>query len=166
MDRPVQPLDSETMRLAMRRWASGITVVTSIHGGERHGMTVSSFTSVSLTPPLVLVALEWGTRTHRLVKLSNIFGVTILSHQQHEVSDRFAGRQTEYTDRFHNLITYSLTTGASFLAGGLAGFDCRVVATHEAGNHTLFIGEVLAAKIEPDANPLIYYNRSYRQLNS
>jgi flavin reductase (DIM6/NTAB) family NADH-FMN oxidoreductase RutF len=157
-------VDPETLRHAMRRWGSGVTIVSSLAAGVQHGMTVSSFTSVSLTPPLVLVSLEQATRTYRLVKQSGIFGVCILADHQQEISDRFAGRQTEDTDRFEGLETFTLNTGAPFLTGSLACLDCRVVTSFEAGNHTLFIGEVLAVKIGKAAHPLLYFNRSYRRL--
>ncbi len=141
-------------------------------------MTVNSFTSISLTPPLVLVSLERRTRTHGLVEQAGFFGVTILNHAQQDISDCFAGRHTEKEDRFSNIETYTLVTGADFISGGLAGLDCRVVSRYEAGTHTLFIGEVLAIQINsPPGNPaqdargrpgskepLLYFNRAYRRL--
>lgn len=165
MEFPGFTVDPDIMRLAMRQWATGVTVVTSHFAGVRHGMTVSSFTSVSLSPPLILVSLESGTRTHNLVQQARLFGVTILDDQQQEISERFAGRSTEHQDRFDNLETYTLATGAALLVQGLASFDCLVVSTTAAGNHTLFIGEVLAAQIGRGNNPLIYYNRTYRRLD-
>jgi len=161
---PESVVDPEVLRLAMRQWATGVTIVTSLLGGIRHGMTVSSFTSVSLTPPLVLISLEWGTRTHDLVKNAGIFGVTILARQQQEISDRFAGRHTEDMDRFDGLETFTLATGVSLLEGGLASFDCQVVGVYEAGDHTIFIGDVVAAQIGPGNQPMIYYDRAYRNL--
>lgn len=166
MTQPGNLIDPEILRLAMRRWATGVTVVTSHAEGIRHGMTCSSFTSVSLTPPLVLVSLEHSTRTFALVKASGVFGVTILAEHQREVSERFAGRDTEFKDRFAGCRVYTLNTGAPLLEDGLAGFDCRVVATYTAGTHTLIIGEVVACRITSDENPapLIYVNRGYRKL--
>lgn len=157
-------VDPELFRQAMRRWASGVTVVTSRFGEVQHGMTVSSFTSVSLAPPLVLVSIEQSTRTHEMIEQSGIYGVTILDHTQQEVSDCFAGRHTEHEDRFLHIRTFTLVTGAPLLEKGLASFDCRVVSAYPAGSHTLFIAEVLAASIGPGDAPLIYYHRAYRRL--
>ena len=160
------PIDPDLLRNAMRQWATGVTVVTAEHNGVRHGMTVNSFTSVSLTPPLILVSLERTTRTHALVEKSSHFGVTILSDQQQEVSDCFAGR-IEREDRFSNLETHTLVSGSPLISGGLAYLDCRVVTEYEAGTHTLFIAEVLVAASstgEADGGPLLYYNRSYHRL--
>jgi len=141
------------MREAMRKWATGVTIVSSIYDGLRHGMTVSSFTSISLDPPLVLVSLAKDTRTHELVQRSNIFGITLLNQGQDEISDRFAGRITEDQDRFADLETFSLHTGAPFLSGGLSFLDCSVI-----------ISQVIALLVTQDGDPLIYYDRSYRRL--
>ena len=149
----------------MRMWSTGVTVVTVQHNNRRHGMTVSSFTSVSLDPPLVLVSLEQITKTHRLVQQAGYFGVTILEESQQQVSDRFAGRISEYRDRFDGLETFAMVSGAPMLAQGLAWLDCQVVVTYQAGNHTVFIGEVLAVKSRDTGQPLLYYNRDYRRLD-
>jgi flavin reductase (DIM6/NTAB) family NADH-FMN oxidoreductase RutF len=153
------------LRMAMRFWTTGVTVVTTEYQGITHGMTVSSFTSVSLTPPLILVALERKSRTHEIVEKSGIFGVTILGEDQREVSDRFAGRHTEYTDRFKNLDVFTLATGSPMLLAGLASFDCKVTATYPGGTHTIFIGNVIASQINHEqGEPLVYFDRNYRRL--
>jgi flavin reductase (DIM6/NTAB) family NADH-FMN oxidoreductase RutF len=159
-------VEAEMLRMAMRQWVTGVTVVTSQFGDNRHGMTVNSFTSISLTPPLVLVSLERSTRTHALVLQSGVFGVTLLSVAQQKISECFAGRIHENEDRFYNLSTQTLISGAPFLTGGLAFLDCQVVSQYDAGTHTLFIGEVLAidcAETNPEISlPLVYYDRAYR----
>ena len=157
-------IDPELLRRGMRQWASGVTIVTSRHAGKQHGMTVSSFTSISLKPPLVLVSIERGRLTHELIRSSGVFGVTLLCREQQQISDLFAGRIPDHADRLAGLNTYTLATGAAFLEGGLAGLDCVVVAGHDVGDHTLFIGEVVAIQIGVDNTPLIYFNRDYHQL--
>lgn len=159
------PANPEELRQAMRHWSTGVTIVSAQHNNRRHGMTVSSFTSLSLDPPLVLVSLEQVTKTHRLVQQAGYFGVTILEETQLQISDRFAGRITDYRDRFDGLETFTLVSGAPLLAHGLAWLDCRVVVTYQAGNHTVFIGEVLAVKSVDAGQPLLYYNRDYRRLD-
>jgi flavin reductase (DIM6/NTAB) family NADH-FMN oxidoreductase RutF len=164
LDTPSTPVDPDDLRQAMRLWATGVAVVTSAHKGEMHGMTVSSFTSVSLTPPQVLISLAQNTRTHALVKKSHLFGVTVLSSEQEKISNRFAGRNPDVEDRFARLETLTLTTGVPLLRGGIAQFDCRVIATFTSGTHTLFIGEVLAAQGDLAPKPLLYFNRGYRKI--
>lgn len=159
------PVDPDAMRAAMRQWATGVTVVSSFHDGVRHGMTVSSFTSISLQPPLVLVSLSKDARTHSLVQRSGVFGVTMLNQSQVEISDRFAGRTTEDQDRFIDLDTFVLHSGAPFLVGGLSFLDCKLIGSYDFGDNTLFIGQVIALQVGADGAPLIYYDRSYRRLN-
>lgn len=159
------PVDPDALRQAMRQWATGVVIVTATHEGITHGMTVSSFTSVSLTPPQVLISLAQETRTHALVKKSHHFGVSILAAGQEDISNRFAGRIPDEQDRLSGLDTRTLVTGTPLLADSIARFDCRVIATFTSGTHTLFIGEVLAAESREDAKPLLYYNRGYRTLS-
>lgn len=163
-DLPPLAVDPEQVRAHMRRWATGVTVVSSLFDGVRHGMTVSSFTSISLDPPIILISLASQARTHRLIEQSGVFGVTILDRGQQDISDRFAGRMSEDEDRFAGLETFTLATGASFLAGGLSFFDCQVRAAYVSGDNTIFLGEVVAVDGAEFGEPLIYYNRSYHGL--
>jgi flavin reductase (DIM6/NTAB) family NADH-FMN oxidoreductase RutF len=159
-------VDPGDLRLSMRLWATGVTIVSTRYREIRHGMTVSAFTSVSLDPPLLLVCLEHGTRTHNLVQQSGVYGVSILGAQQKEISERFAGRQTEYQDRFRGLRIFTLKTGSPLILDGLAGLDCRVASSYEAGSHTIFVGEVVGSQIGEKGQPLIYYDRNYHLLQS
>src|SRR5512145_733943 len=120
------PVESDLLRQAMRFWATGVTIVTAAHEGIQHGMTVSSFTSVSLTPPQVLVSLAMNARTHDLITRSRHFGLTILDVSQQEVCDRFAGRVPDDMDRLNGLETFTLVSGAPLLKQGLAHLDCHV----------------------------------------
>jgi flavin reductase (DIM6/NTAB) family NADH-FMN oxidoreductase RutF len=157
--------NGEALRSAMRLWASGVAVLTARHGEKTHGMTVNSFTSIALDPPWVSVSLQRGTRTRELVLASGFFGLTILSADQREISERFAGRIPEEGDRLAGLATQTLQSGAPLLEGGLAWLDCRVVHTLDVSQSTLFIAEVLATRIlQPEGKPLVYFNRQYRLL--
>jgi flavin reductase (DIM6/NTAB) family NADH-FMN oxidoreductase RutF len=153
-------VEPEQIRQAMRLWASGVTVVTAVYENERHGMTVSSFASVSLEPPLLMVALQKTTRTSGLIMRTQAFGVTILSAGQGELSDHFAGRGDESQDRMAGVDTDTLSTGAPFIRGGLAYFDCRLRQTLDSGTSLIFIGEILAAR-QFEGQPLVYHNRQY-----
>jgi flavin reductase (DIM6/NTAB) family NADH-FMN oxidoreductase RutF len=153
-------VEPEQIRQAMRLWASGVTVVTAAYENERHGMTVSSFASISLEPPLLMVALQKTTRTSGLILRAKAFGVTILSAGQGELSDHFAGRGDESQDRLAGVDTDTLGTGAPFIRGGLAYFDCRLHQTLDSGTSLIFIGEILAAR-QFDGQPLVYHNRQY-----
>lgn len=160
---PTTPVDAESLRHAMRQWATGVAIVTSAHNGAAHGMTVSSFTSVSLTPPQVLISLALETRTYGLVKASRIFAVSLLGAGQEAISDRFAGRADE-DDRLAGLDTFTMVTGAPLLERAIAHFDCRSIATFTSGTHSIYIGEVLAVRSNESASPLVYYDRGYHTL--
>jgi flavin reductase (DIM6/NTAB) family NADH-FMN oxidoreductase RutF len=153
----------EQLRQAMRRWATGVSVVCSQYGETRHGMTVNSFSSISLDPPHISVTMANWTRTYRLTVQSGIFSVTILSDRQQAVADRFAGRTRDAEDRFEGLETFYLVTGAPLIAGGLAHLDCRIVHTYPLKSSTLMIGEVIAVQCSDEINPLIYFNRIFHR---
>ncbi len=157
-------IDETSFRQAMRFWSTGVTVVTSAFEGERHGMTVSSFTSVSAVPPVVCISLNQQTRTHKLIEKSGVFAVTILSEGQDAISETFAGKATEETDRFQGLATMTKHTGSPLINGGIAFFDCKVVGKLVFGSNTVFFGEVLAAEIAETGQPLLYSNRTYKAL--
>lgn len=160
-------VESEKLRQAMRAWTTGVAIVTSIHEGQQYGMTVNSFTSISLEPPLISVTLKQLTHTHDLVVKSGMFAVTILAAEQKELSDRFAGKLTNITDRFDGVQTEKLgPRDPPVFKNGLAYFHCRVVSSMPVGENTLFVAEVIAAQGEGEGDPLVYHNRQYWRLIS
>ncbi len=159
-------LDSESLRHAMRAWTTGVAVVTAAHEDQQYGMTINSFTSVALEPPLVCVTLKRLTHTHELVEKSGKFSVTILSSSQKELSDRFAGKVAGVGDRFEGVPTETLSIHAPLIKGGMAYFDCRVLNAYPVGENTLFVAEVIAARGEGEGDPLVYHNRVFWKLGS
>lgn len=162
--KPTTTLDPEQLRRSMRAWTSGIAIVTASHAGEQHGMTVSSFTSIALEPPLIMISVQTDSRTHNLISGSNVFAVTILADDQQEISDRFAGREPEVEDRLTGIETETLVTGIPFIKGGLAYLDCHVSQAIDIGSNTLFLGEVVSARGDGKGKPLVYHNQKYRKL--
>jgi len=153
----------EELKENMRRWATGVAIVTSVDNMEKHGMTVNSFISISIEPPLICVTLANDTRTKKMVEKSNIFGVTILSDLQEEIANRFSGHIADIEDRFQDLKFFELESGVPFISGGLGFLDCVVKYTYVMKNSTLFIGEVISTK-NNSGTPLIYHNRKYHQI--
>ena len=158
-------LDAEQLRTAMRAWTSGVAIVTAMYDGEQHGMTVSSFTSISLEPPLIVISLQTSSRTHGMVSRAGAFGVTILAASQEELSERFANRPPGRNHKLDGIGTATLVTGAPLIEGGLAWLDCRVTQAVPVGMNTLFIGEVVAVRGDDHDAPLVYHDRTYRQLH-
>jgi flavin reductase (DIM6/NTAB) family NADH-FMN oxidoreductase RutF len=159
-------VDGEVLRNVLRRWVAGVTVVTSKHRDYQHGMTVNSFASLSLNPPLVSITLAQSSRTYGIVVQSGYFGVNILGEKQESISERFAGKGSviDGGDRFADLETFVMVSGVPFLKAALANLDCHVVHTYNAPNSTLFVGEVLAARFSEVDFPLAYFNRTYHRL--
>lgn len=158
-------INETIFRQTMRFWTTGVAIVTTNFEGNRHGMTVSSFSSISVDPPVIMVSINQNTRTYQLMKKSGIFGVTILESSQQHTSDKFAGLIPEDTDRFAGIETETLTTGAPFISGGIAFLDCKISQAVDVGHNTVFFGEVVDAKNQEDLIPLLYSNRTYGSLH-
>lgn len=157
-------LDVLDYRRVVGRFATGVTVITAVVDGEQHAMTCNSFTSVSLDPVLVLFCAEKVARFHEVVLTSGTWAVSVLAQGQEQVSRRFAVRGRPLEDQFSGLpFSVGPATGAAVLDGALAALECRTVSVTDAGDHTVFIGEVLGLGVpDPDGDPLLYYEGRYR----
>jgi flavin reductase (DIM6/NTAB) family NADH-FMN oxidoreductase RutF len=156
------PVESDRFRRVLGSWATGVTIVTSRHGEDVHGMTVSAFTSVSLDPPLVLVCADKSSNTHEFIQRSGVFSVNILREEQEELSNRFASTKHEDV-RFEGMECVDGATGCPHIPGAFATLDCRVTEAVEAGDHRVYVASVEAAEAS-DADPLLYYRGAYRKL--
>ncbi|MEP7200906.1 MAG: flavin reductase family protein, partial [Chloroflexota bacterium] len=157
-------IDPDHFKEVMRHWAAGVSVVTSRHGDEIHGCTANSFTSVSLTPPLVAISLAKVTHTFQMIMQSQIFAVNILSIHQQATSARFASSIHDAAARFADEPFRSEATGAPILAQAIAFADCRLFSTHDVGLNVILIGLVEAGRVQHLQPPLIYSNRQYWKL--
>ena len=155
----------EELRTALRQWASGVTIVTAGSGGVLHGMTVSSFASVSLDPPLISVNIEQRTRTHKLMTEAGSFAVSILAEDQQELANRFGGGVPDRGERMAG-VPYRLGEfGNPIIRHCLGNLECSTYATVPAGTHTVFVGEVVGWSINKGKRPLVYWMRRYRSLS-
>jgi flavin reductase (DIM6/NTAB) family NADH-FMN oxidoreductase RutF len=155
-------LDPDSFRSVLGRFASGISVVTTLDASGRDlGMTVSAFASVSLHPPLISVCVDHAASMYDALRGAERFGVSILASDQEALSRRFASMESSH--RFDGIGYERGESGVVLLDEALAHLECVRVAQHEAGDHTLFIGEVERATAR-DARPLLYYRGGYAQL--
>jgi flavin reductase (DIM6/NTAB) family NADH-FMN oxidoreductase RutF len=148
---------------ALQLWASGVTVVTT--QSEKfgvQGMTVSAFSSVSVNPPLILVCINDAADTGSGIAESQYFAVNVLTSEQQNVSNEFAGGASQQ-QRFANVGWSVATTGAPVLNNTLMWLDCTVVEKVRAGTHWVIIGEVQACECR-SGEPLLYYSGAYRQI--
>ena len=156
-------IDRRLFKSALRRWASGVTIVTTRAGEHVLGMTASAFSSVSLEPPLVLVCIDKRAHTLPGIVESGVFAVNVLAEGQHELASRFATEGNESV-RFEGIACRSGPAGAPWLPGTVAVFDCRVAAAHAAGDHWIYVGAVQAAEVAAERQPLLYCDARYRSL--
>jgi flavin reductase len=152
--------DSKKQRKIMGQFATGVTVVTT--GGEAgmHGLTANAVASLSLDPPLVLVAVDKRAHTLDYLKKNRCFAVNILRLDQEEISRRFA---TPGPKDFSGLKISTASTTAPILAGCIAFLDCKVVDIFPGGDHEIFIGEILEGE-DHGGQPLLYHAGGYRRL--
>jgi flavin reductase (DIM6/NTAB) family NADH-FMN oxidoreductase RutF len=152
---------SEEFRRACGRFATGVTIATVLDAqGLPHGLTVNSFTSVSLDPPLISICLGHAVTVIDAFRESKYFGINVLLDEQQALSDRFA-RKGE--DRFNGVEWYRGETGAPLLPGVLAAIECEQRQRFTAGDHDVFVAEMVGAKVTEGA-PLLYFASRYRKL--
>jgi flavin reductase (DIM6/NTAB) family NADH-FMN oxidoreductase RutF len=154
-------LEPSLFKQVMAQWSSGITIVTTTLEGNWQGITANSFSSVSLNPPLVAVSIDKKLYIHSILEDSGVFAVNILSADQVQLGKLFAGFFPDIKDRFAELECHTAITGSPLLPDVLGWVDCRVRHVYEAGDHTIFVGEVAAADTPRDAMPLVYHNRTW-----
>lgn len=155
----------ERFRGVMGRFATGVSLMTTVLDGAPHGMTANAVTSVSLDPLLVMVSVERRTVMAERVMASGVFALSFLAAGQQEVSNRFADSDRPLDERqFAGIETVEAVTGAPVLLEGLGWLDCEVWAVHDGGDHVLVLGEVLALSEGADEHPLVFYRGGYRGL--
>jgi flavin reductase (DIM6/NTAB) family NADH-FMN oxidoreductase RutF len=150
-------VDKDEFRRAMSKFATGVTVVTSVDDdGAPHSMTANSFTSVCLEPATVLICVAHGTYTHGYVDRRGRFGINILRHAQQELGAYFAKRPENRTGgvEYRYLMTED---GVPVLADSMVFLGCKVVGSHVYGDHTVFFGEVKEVRQDAEGAPLMFY---------
>jgi flavin reductase (DIM6/NTAB) family NADH-FMN oxidoreductase RutF len=153
--------DPNEFRRCCAQFATGVCVASVITpDGVPHGLTVNSFTSVSLDPPMILICLDHSSGVIEWFRQSAHFGISILEEAQRDTSGRFARRNH---DRFEGVAWHRGGTGVPLLDNALGTLECRVSQMVRAGDHDVFIADVVGAEVS-SGRPLIYFNSSYRSL--
>ncbi len=155
------PIDASDFKDALGQFATGVTVVTTKGSdGKPLGLTVSAFCSVSLEPPLVAVCIDNRSETIAGFEATRVFGISVLAEGQEAFSQRFAVPGDEKFERNDLQLGDS---GVALVPHALAHIECKVTAAHLAGDHTLYVGEVLRLASRP-GRPLLYHAKSYRRI--
>ena len=155
------PIDAATFRRTLGAFATGVTIATVRDAaGVDHGMTVSAFSSLSLSPPLVLVCIDHAATFAPQVAEAHHIGVSVLGDTQQALSQQFAQSGAV---RFDGVDVVRGVTGVPLVVGAIAQLEGRITARHDAGDHTIIIAEIVAAASTHGA-PLLYYRGQYRRL--
>jgi flavin reductase (DIM6/NTAB) family NADH-FMN oxidoreductase RutF len=157
-------VDATEYRRVVGNFATGVAVVTTGSGEDAHGVTVNSFTSVSLDPTLLLVCLDRSSRSRATIIETGVFNINVLSDGQEHVSRLFASRDRPPT-WFQDLHCVRGELGAPLIPGCLAYMQCQLIESHEAGDHTILIAEVQRAEIAEDGAPLCFFRGKYAFLH-
>ncbi|HEX9038385.1 MAG TPA: flavin reductase family protein [Ktedonobacterales bacterium] len=151
-------------RAILGRFATGVTVVTTLAGQTPLGLTVNAFASISLDPPLVMVSIDRNSFLHSAIPQAGFFATTILAADQQDLSRRFAGQIGDRAHRFQGVKWRAGETGAPVLADALGWVECRVEAVYPAGDHSIILGRVVALGSVP-GDPLLYYRGHYGEID-
>ena len=148
----------------MANWASGVAVVTTETRGLLYGLTVSSFTSVSMSPPLVLVCLSSHNRMQLMIQDSQSFAISILGSDMEEASNYFATPGREPTPGFVGVDGEWTESGRPVVSGAIGQLECKLHEAISCGDHIIIVGEVVHARSTDEGSPLVYCQRGYREL--
>lgn len=159
---PKMPVETSEFRRILGHWTTGVAVVTSLtDAGRPRGLTASAFASLSLQPPLVLVCIEHGADTHGSIRASGFFAVSVLPQAAERLARRFAGDAPE--GKFDGIAHHPEATGAPVLDDALAWVDCTLRDAYDGGDHTIFVGDVVAGDAR-EGEPLVYYRGGFNRL--
>ena len=157
------PIDGKDFRRLLGHFAAGVTIITTTgKDGKPYGLTATAFCSVSLDPPLVLVCVDKKAESHPHVEASGIYAVNFLTQQQVDLSNRFA--KSGY-DKFEGVEWNRGGLGLPLLPGALAHLECRVANKVDAGDHTIFVGQVESGEVV-GGDPLMHFSGAYRALTA
>jgi flavin reductase (DIM6/NTAB) family NADH-FMN oxidoreductase RutF len=155
------------LRDLMARFATGVSVVAARHGPLLAGMTANAIATISIDPPLMMASIAQKAETHGAIIGSHAFAISILADDQQALAECFARPTTaQKLTGFCGATWHEAETGSPVLDGALAFFDCRLSARHDGGDHTIFIGEIVAAGFREDAEPLLWYASGYHRLSA
>jgi len=157
-------VEGDAFKAVMAQWATGVTIATTCQDGAPVGMTATSFSTLSLHPPQILICANRKANTHTAIVESGFFAVNLLTAEQQEWGMRFASPEANSGERFCGVPYAVALTGAPILTGVLGWLDCNLQDSHSSGDHTIFIGAVVACEVTSAADPLLYFRRAWQRL--
>ena len=158
-------VDNDLFKELMRRFAAGVTLVTFNENNKFGGLTVSSFCSLSMNPPLVLICIDRKIVSHESLKNSDTFGINICNSEQGKLAWDFANSKVDKNELIKSLPHTLTDLGTPLLKDSLASMECKITERHDGGDHTIFIGQVENGNFDENAKPLIYYGSGLGEFN-
>jgi flavin reductase (DIM6/NTAB) family NADH-FMN oxidoreductase RutF len=158
-------VDNDLFKELMRRFAAGVTLVTFNENDKFGGLTVSSFCSLSMNPPLVLICIDRKIVSHESLKNSDTFGINICNSEQGKLAWDFANSKVDKNELIKSLPHTLTDLGTPLLKDSLASMECKITERHDGGDHTIFIGQVENGNFDENAKPLIYYGSGLGEFN-
>jgi flavin reductase (DIM6/NTAB) family NADH-FMN oxidoreductase RutF len=158
-------IDRDQFKEVVSKFASGVTIVTTADERGFHGVTVSSFCSLSLDPPLVLVCIDRSIQSHELITSAPTFAVNILSRGQTFLAEQFSG-QTPLADPKFSRVPHRMSeSGIPLISDAVAWLECDAWRSYEGGDHTIFVGQPIRGELGEQDDPLIYFDREFTELS-
>lgn len=151
-------ISNDLFKELMKRFAAGVTLVTFSENEKFGGLTVSSFCSLSMNPPLVLICIDKKVASHQSLINGDHFGVNICSSEQGKLAWDFASSKINKDELIRSLPHTTTDSGTPLLDNALASMDCKITEKYEGGDHTIFVGLIKEGKFDKNAEPLVYYS--------
>jgi len=157
-------LNTDIFKKICGNYVTGVTVITSKIDEKDFGFTANSFTSVSLDPMLILFCIQKDAKSNEALIEKNKFVVSILSENQQKICFRFSDPKLNQMERFENIETLKSKNSIKIISGSIAWIECIVKKKIEAGDHFIFLGEVLDGKIKSNNKPLVYHKGCIKKI--
>ena len=162
---PMTPEQQRELRFMMGRFATGVSVVAARQGPFLSGMTANAIASISVDPPIMMASIAKHSETHTAILGSHSFAISVLAADQQPLAECFALRiSADKLRRFCDAAWHEAETGSPILEDAIAYFDCRLMERYDVGDHSIFLGEIVAAGYREDAAPLLFFAGEYRHV--
>jgi flavin reductase (DIM6/NTAB) family NADH-FMN oxidoreductase RutF len=164
--RPSRSFEEEStlLRKLLGKFATGVTIVTSKYEGKYYGLTVNSFTSLSISPPMILISVNRTSESYPSLIRGRKFAVSFLSENQESLSSKFATDYLGSEERFKGVKVKEGKTGSPIIEDSLGFVECEVVEDHPVSDHQIFIAKIINGSLLSDGEPLVFYGSKYRRL--
>ena len=150
-------ITDDTFKELMKRFASGVTLITFENNGKYGGLTVSSFCSLSMNPPLILICVDKKIPSHNSLENGSFFGVNICNSEQGKLAWDFANSNIDKNELILSLNHEVTSSKVPLLTDCLASMECTIKEAYEGGDHTIFVGQIKQGNFDEESEPLIYY---------